>query len=54
MINCQHGEHEGKPCACADCRHDDGVCVAHESGSGCGCGRCDGPVDKHCDLTDTD
>jgi hypothetical protein len=51
----QHPEHNGKPCACWDCNHVEGVCVSHESGSGCGV--CEGPVAPgECDLTlvDTD
>jgi hypothetical protein len=46
----QHPEHNGKPCACWDCNHVEGVCVSHESRSGCGA--CDGPVAPgECDLT---
>lgn len=39
----------GKYCQCASCRHVDGVCIDHESGSGCAA--CEGPV-TDCDLTD--
>jgi len=46
----EDGEHKGKPCACAGCRHVDGVCIDHDSGSGCHC--CEGPVEwSECDLT---
>lgn len=38
---------KGQECACADCRHEEGVCISIDSGSGCGC--CDGPV-TNCEL----
>ena len=45
---CPEGEYKGSPCDCAACNHVEGVCISHDSGSGCAA--CDGPVND-CDLT---
>lgn len=43
------GPYTGKLCLCAGCRHHNGVCIDHESGSGCAA--CDGPVlASQCDM----
>ena len=44
---CPDGEYKGMSCACADCHHEEGVCISHDSGSGCAA--CDGPT-SGCDL----
>lgn len=45
------GPYKGQTCQCANCCHIEGVCISHESGSGCHA--CEGPV-ENCDLTDYD
>jgi hypothetical protein len=44
------GSAEAADSACASCRHVDGVCIDHDSGSGCHA--CEGPVAEPCDLTE--
>ena len=39
---CPIAEYFGKKCLCISCNHVDGICIDHESGSGCA--ECDGPV----------
>lgn len=41
-------DYKGQPCQCAGCWHVDGVCIDHESGSGCAA--CEGPVSE-CDTS---
>lgn len=49
-MKCSDGKYKGKECACEDCRHIDGICIDHASGSGCAV--CEGPVKERCDLTE--
>ena len=49
MISICSTEYPGIPCQCAECWHEDTICIHHDSGSGCAA--CDGPV-CGCDTLD--